>query len=60
MTQFTRFGIERDRENSALLTDSRPGKNTQLPLADLFRQSQPHRGNEDVNDAGQLALFEAF
>jgi len=36
------------------LTDARRGKNTQFPLADLFRQSVYSRlaGYEDVNDAG--------
>ena len=35
------------------LSDARRGKNTQLPLADLFRQSVYSRvaGYEDVNDA---------
>ena len=35
------------------LTDSRRGKNTQLPLADLLRQSVYSRmaGDEDVHDA---------
>jgi len=35
------------------LTDSRRGKNTQLPLADLLRQFVYSRiaGYEDVNDA---------
>ncbi len=39
------------------LTDSRRGKNTQLPLAELFRQSVYSRiaGYEDVNDAERLA-----
>ena len=39
------------------LSDSRRGKNTQLPLADLFRQSVYSRvaGYEDVNHAEQLA-----
>ena len=39
------------------LSDSRKGKNTQLPLADLFRQSVYSRiaGYEDVNDAERLA-----
>src|ERR1039458_5027597 len=39
------------------LTDSRRGKNTQLPLADLFRQSVYSRigGYEDVNDAERLS-----
>ena len=39
------------------LTDSRQGKNTQLPLADLLRQSVYSRiaGYEDVNDADRLA-----
>lgn len=38
------------------LTDSRRGKNTQLPLADLLRQSIYSRlaGYEDVNDAARL------
>ena len=37
------------------LTDSRRGKNTQLPLADLLRQSVYSRlaGYEDVNDGGR-------
>ena len=41
------------------LTDPR-GKNTQLPLADLPRQSVYSRlaGYEDVNDAEWLAQFE--
>jgi len=39
------------------LTDSRKGKNTQLPLADLLRQSVYSRiaGYEDVNDAERLS-----
>jgi hypothetical protein len=39
------------------LTDARRGKNTQLPLADLFRQSVYSRvaGYEDVNDAARLS-----
>src|ERR1035438_1808364 len=39
------------------LTDSRQGKNTQLPLADLLRQSVYSRiaGYEDVNDAERLS-----
>ena len=38
------------------LTDLRRGKNTQLPLADLLRQSVCSRlaGYEDVNDAERL------
>ena len=38
------------------LSDGRHGKNTQLPLADLFRQSVYSRmaGYEDVNDAERL------
>jgi Transposase DDE domain group 1 len=44
------------------LTDSRRGKNTQLPLADLFRQSVYSRiaGYEDVNDAERLAQDPTF
>ena len=44
------------------LSDSRRGKNTQLPLADLFRQSVYSRiaGYEDVNDAERLAQDPAF
>ena len=44
------------------LTDSRRGKNTQLPLADLFRQSVYSRiaGYEDVNDAERLVQDPAF
>jgi len=39
------------------LTDSRRGKNTQLPIADLLRQSVYSRlaGYEDVNDAQRLS-----
>jgi len=39
------------------LTDSRRGKNTQLPLADLLRQSVYSRiaGYEDINDAERLS-----
>jgi hypothetical protein len=39
------------------LADSRHGKNTQLPLADLFRQSGYNRiaGYEDINDAERLS-----
>jgi hypothetical protein len=39
------------------LTDSRRGKNIQLPLADLLRQSVYSRlaGYEDVNDAECLS-----
>jgi len=44
------------------LTDSRRGKNTQLPLADLVRQSIYSRlaGYEDVNDAERLSQDPAF
>ena len=44
------------------LSDSRRGKNTQLPLADLFRQSVYSRiaGYEDVNDAARLSPDPAF
>jgi hypothetical protein len=39
------------------LTDSRKGKNTQLPPADLLRQSVYSRiaGYEDINDAERLS-----
>jgi hypothetical protein len=39
------------------LSDSRRGKNIQLPLADLLRQSIYSRlaGYEDVNDAERLS-----
>ena len=44
------------------LTDSRRGKNTQLPLADLLRQSVYSRmaGYEDVNDAERLSQDPTF
>ncbi len=44
------------------LTVSRRGKNTQLPLADLLRQSVYSRiaGYEDVNDAERLAQDPTF
>jgi hypothetical protein len=44
------------------LSDTRRGKNTQLPLADLFRQSVYSRiaGYEDVNDAERLAQDPTF
>src|SRR5512136_2263037 len=44
------------------LSDSRKGKNTQLPLADLLRQSVYSRlaGYEDVNDAERLAQDPTF
>ena len=44
------------------LTDGRRGKNTQLPLADLLRQSIYSRlaGYEDVNDAERLAQDPTF
>src|SRR5664279_5098127 len=44
------------------LTDSRRGKNTQLPLADLLRQSVYSRiaGYEDVNDAERLSQDRTF
>jgi hypothetical protein len=44
------------------LTDSRRGKNTQLPLADLLRQSVYSRlaGHEDVNDAQRLSQDPTF
>jgi hypothetical protein len=47
------------REN---LTDARRGKNTQLPLSDLLRQSVYSRlaGYEDLNDAERLAQDPTF
>lgn len=44
------------------LTDPRRGKNTQFPLADLFRQSVYSRlaGYEDVNDAERLSQDPTF
>jgi hypothetical protein len=44
------------------LSDSRRGKNIQLPLADLLRQSIYSRlaGYEDVNDAARLAQDPTF
>ena len=44
------------------LTDSRKRKNTQLPLADLLRQSVYSRiaGYEDVNDAERLSQDPTF
>ena len=44
------------------LTDSRRGKNTQLPLADLLRQSVYSRiaGYGDVNDAERLSQDPTF
>jgi hypothetical protein len=44
------------------LTDSRRGRNTQLPLADLLRQSVYSRiaGHEDVNDAERLSQDSTF
>jgi hypothetical protein len=44
------------------LTDSRRGKNTQLPMADLLRQSVYSRlaGYEDVNDAERVSADPTF
>src|SRR5262249_56632187 len=44
------------------LTDSRRGKNMQLPLADLLRQSVYSRlaGDEDVNDAERVSRDPTF
>ncbi len=44
------------------LKDDRRGKNTQLPLPDLLRQSLYSRlaGYEDVNDAERLSLDPTF
>ena len=55
-----RFGLGELIERH--LTDSRRGKNTQLPLADLLRQSVYSRlaGYEDVNDAQRLSQDPTF
>jgi hypothetical protein len=55
-----RLGFGELIENN--LTDSRRDKNTQLPLADLFRQSVYSRlaGYEDVNDAERLSQDPTF
>src|SRR3974377_1474312 len=47
---------------AAHLSDARRGKNTQLPMADLFRQSVYSHvaGYEDVNDAERLSQDPAF
>jgi hypothetical protein len=44
------------------LTDARRGRNTQLPLADLLRQSIYSRlaGYEDLNDAERLSQDPTF
>jgi hypothetical protein len=44
------------------LTDARHGKNAQLPLSDLLRQSVYSRlaGYEDLNDAGRLSQDPTF
>src|SRR5712692_7368703 len=44
------------------LTDSRRGKNTQFPFADLLRQSVYRRlaGYEDLNDAARLSADLTF
>jgi hypothetical protein len=44
------------------ITDGRRGKNTQLPLPDLLRQSVYSRlaGYEDVNDAERLSQDPTF
>ncbi len=44
------------------LTDARRGKNTQLPLSDLLRQSIYSRlaGYEDLNDAERLSQDPTF
>jgi hypothetical protein len=44
------------------LTDTRRGRNTQLPLADLLRQSVYSRlaGYEDVNDAERVSADPTF
>jgi hypothetical protein len=44
------------------LTDTRRGRNTQFPLADLLRQSVYSRlaGYEDVNDAERVSADPTF
>ncbi len=44
------------------LSDSRCGRNTQLPLADLVRQSVYSRlaGYEDLNDAERVSVDPTF
>ncbi len=44
------------------LSDSRCGRNTQLPLADLVRQSVDSRlaGYEDLNDAERVSVDPTF
>ncbi len=55
-----RLGLTRLIQNH--LVDSRTGRNTQFPLADLFRRSAYSRlaGYEDLNDATQLARDPTF
>jgi hypothetical protein len=55
-----RLGL--DQLISDNLTDNRRGKNTQLPLPDLLRQSIYSRlaGYEDLNDADRLSNDPTF
>ncbi len=55
-----RLGLTRLIQN--YLVDSRRGRNTQFPLADLFRQSAYSRlvGYEDVNDPQRLSQDPTF
>jgi hypothetical protein len=55
-----RFGVSELMDRH--LSDSRRGKNIQLPLADLLRQSIYSRlaGYEDVNDAARLSQDMTF
>jgi hypothetical protein len=55
-----RLGLTRLIQNH--LVDSRTGRNTQFPLADLFRQYPDSRlaGYEDLNDATRLASVPTF
>ena len=57
-----RLGLSALMECHCHLIDSRRGKNVQLPLSDLLRQSIYSRlaGYEDVNDAARLSQDPTF